>query len=388
MFESLRNLFDLKKLGFFKENRVVGIDIGSSSIKAVQVRKEKGKAILETYGEIQLGGYAGLFPGQSVNLPPEKIAEALKDLFKQANITTRQAVLSVPLKSSLLTLIELPLVDEKKLQQMIEIEARKYIPVPMSEVLLDYSIIPKNDFSDGPDASPKEEKKPVSGVTPLSDAAKKIENVEILVAAMHKSVLSTYNEIVTKAELKVDTSLEIETFSAARAILGSDISASAIIDIGASATRLLIVDYGVMRTAHSIGKGSQDISLALSKSLGLSFVQAEEAKKRLGAIGKAEGGNLSNVVNPTLEYIFYEAQKILLAYQKKYSRSISKVVLVGGGALLKGINKIATDHLEMKTEIGNAFKKVEAPAFIETMLSETGAGFAVAVGLALRGLSE
>src|SRR3989338_4786232 len=98
-----------KNLGFFKkQNSVVGIDIGSSSIKVVQLKKDKGVAVLETYGEVALGTYGQMGVGQAVSLPPEKIAEALRDLFKEVNITTTEASFSVPLKSSLLKLIEIP----------------------------------------------------------------------------------------------------------------------------------------------------------------------------------------------------------------------------------------------------------------------------------------
>ncbi|MBI2120737.1 MAG: hypothetical protein HYT94_03900 [Parcubacteria group bacterium] len=82
--------FDVQKMvesakGLFKKTEsVIGLDIGSSFIKVIQVRKEQGRAILETYGELALGPYGGLDVGRATNLPPEKIAEAVKDLFREA----------------------------------------------------------------------------------------------------------------------------------------------------------------------------------------------------------------------------------------------------------------------------------------------------------------
>jgi len=368
----LSNFF--KKLGFSKENSVVGIDIGYSSLKIVQLKKDKGIAKLETYGEIALGPYNNMSVGQAVSLPPEKISEALKDLFGKVNVTATIASLSVPLKSSFLTLIEIPKFKEKEIEQIIPIEARKYIPVPMSEVILDWLVLPKREFES-----------PSSVTDETGEEVKKIEKIEVLIVAIHKSAIAFNQEIISKIGLTA-LPMEIETFSASRSVLGNEINALAILDIGATATRLLVIDYGVPRMLHTIGRGSQDITLALQRSLNLSFAEAEEAKRRLGTIGEEEGGDLYDVVNPTMDFIFYEAKKVLLNYQKKYSRSISKIILIGGGSQLKGIVELAKKKLEMDAELGNAFKKVEVPAIAEKLLADSGSGFAVAVGLALRGL--
>ncbi|HBM45427.1 MAG: Type IV pilus assembly protein PilM [Candidatus Nomurabacteria bacterium GW2011_GWF2_35_66] len=366
----------LKGLGVGQTpSSVVGIDIGSSSIKVVQLKKEHGVAKLETYGEVALGPYGGMSVGQAMSLPPEKIVEAIKDLFKEVNITATSASLSVPLKASLLKLIEVPKIDEKNLGQMVSLEARKYIPVPMSEIALDWMAVPGHEYNETQ----------TSSVSEPEGGPKKVPKMEVLIVAIHKNIISAYEEIINKAGLKA-VPLEIETFSASRANLSNEINAVAILDLGASASRLLIVDYGMARVSHVIGKGAQDITISLQKSLGLSFAEAEEAKRRLGAIGKVEGGDLNTVISPTLEFIFYEAQKIMLSYQKKYSRPITKVILTGGGAQLKGILPLAKKELEIEIELGNSFKKIEVPAIMEKALAENGSGFGVSAGLALKGL--
>ncbi|MCX6738578.1 MAG: hypothetical protein NT098_00815, partial [Candidatus Parcubacteria bacterium] len=105
--------FDIQQIipyvkNLFKKNeRVIGLDIGSSVIKVVQVRKEQGRAVLETYGELALGPYGGFDVGRATNLPADKIVEAIKDLFREANVTSRIGSISLPLSSALLTMIEL-----------------------------------------------------------------------------------------------------------------------------------------------------------------------------------------------------------------------------------------------------------------------------------------
>ena len=117
------------------------MDIGSSSIKVVQLRREKGRVILETYGAISLGPYAGVEIGRATALGADKISEALKDVIREANVTTTDAAISIPYSSSLGSIIKLPATVEKQLAQVVPIEARKYIPVPINEVLLDWFVV-------------------------------------------------------------------------------------------------------------------------------------------------------------------------------------------------------------------------------------------------------
>ena len=116
-----------------KSTSALGVDIGSSSIKVVQLQKKGDKAILQTYGELSLGPYGEVSIGQSTNLPTEKIVQAVKDLLaeKEVAITTKVCGLAIPFKASLLSIIQMPAIGAKELAGMVPIEARKYIPVRM-----------------------------------------------------------------------------------------------------------------------------------------------------------------------------------------------------------------------------------------------------------------
>jgi cell division ATPase FtsA len=161
-----------------------------------------------------------------------------------------------------------------------------------------------------------------------------------------------------------------------------------VLDLGASSTKLTIVDYGIVRVSHVINKGAQDITFALSKSTGVSFGRAEEIKRESGILGDTGDKNISSVASPVIEYIFFEANKVLSNYQKKYQRSVSKVLLVGGGSLLHGLSEVASRNFEVEVVYGNPFAKVEAPAFLDDILRGVGLEFSVAVGLALRELQN
>src|SRR3989338_9589894 len=99
-------------LAFFQKgaisDSVVGVDIGSSSIKVVQLKKKGGKALIETYGAIALGPYASLEVGQTTNLPVEQLAVAVRDVMRESGITTNSGAFSIPSSGSLIFLVELP----------------------------------------------------------------------------------------------------------------------------------------------------------------------------------------------------------------------------------------------------------------------------------------
>jgi hypothetical protein len=121
---SLSSIFSSDKSN--KES--LGIDIGSSAIKVVQLKKKNGKAVLETYGVLSLGPYGNTDIGTVTNLKTEDLAKALIDVMKESNVTTKNAVVAIPSLSSLIFTISLPdKVSEDQLSKIIPIEARKYI---------------------------------------------------------------------------------------------------------------------------------------------------------------------------------------------------------------------------------------------------------------------
>lgn len=358
-----------------KTQSVLGIDIGSSAIKIVQIRKKRGRAVLETYGELALGPYANIEIGRSTNLPKEKIVEAIRDIMREAKTTTSACGIALPLSSSLITFISIPPVPEKQLQEVISIEARKYIPVPMSEVMFDYSIIPKEDVLTNDDQDGVEKK----------EVAK--QNIDVLVVAIHNEYISNYQSIASGLGLQ-PSFYEIEIFSSIRSVVEQGIQAVMILDMGAQATKLYILERGILRASHIINRGSQDITLAISKSLSLTVNEAENLKRSYGLKGGPEYKELTEVITVNLDYIFYEANATLTSFQRKSSKNISKVILTGGGVLLKGFTDLARVSLQTEILYANPFGKLEVPAFYGEQFKQAGPEFAVAIGCALRRLSE
>ncbi|MEI6057532.1 MAG: type IV pilus assembly protein PilM [bacterium] len=354
-----------------KDQSVLGIDIGSSSIKVVEIKKKRGHAVLKTYGELALGPYASTEVGRATSLSPEKLAAALKDILREAKTTTSACGTALPLSSSLISFISVPPVPEKQLAEVISIEARKYIPVPMNEVMLDWSLIPREETY----ATDEENAKPEN------------QRQDVLVVAIHNDYINTYQQIMGAAGL-APSFYEIEIFSAIRAVVDQGIHAVMIIDMGARATKLYIVERGILRASHIINKGAQDITLAISKSLSISVNDAETMKRAYGLKGGPEHKDLNEIIMVNLDYIFYEANTVLLNYQKKYNKNVAKVILTGGGVLLKGFTDLAKISFQTDVIYADPFNKLETPAFFTEQLALAGPEFAVAIGVALRRLSE
>jgi type IV pilus assembly protein PilM len=350
-----------------KEKSVLGVDIGSSSLKVVQLRKEKGKAVLETYGELSLGPYGGGEVGQATNLSAEQITETLVDLLRESKVTTKSCGVSIPFARSFLTLVKLPYrADPKEQKTVIEFEARKYIPVPTSEVQLDWFIVP--------DANPsqKNEKKSEVG-----------ETVEVLLVAVHNDELSMLQKVMSGAGLAASF-YEIEIFSTIRATVDEPVKPVMVLDVGAASTKTYVIEHGVVALSHSISAGSQDITRAIAVSNNLSIARAEALKKEKGLMA---GSTFSS---PELVFsrIFSEARLVLLQYETAHKRSITSIILTGGGGVTKELGTYAKSTFAIDVHVANPFVKTEAPAFMRSVLEEIGPEFAVAVGLALRKLEE
>jgi type IV pilus assembly protein PilM len=344
---------------------VIGIDLGSSSLKVVQLRKENGAAVLETYGELALGPYANGEVGQATNLPADKIAECLRDLIRESKVTTISTGISIPFARSLLTLVELPRAKTPEEQKtIIELEARKYIPVPVSEVQLDWFIVP--------DAIPEGKALP--------------PKVKVLIVAVHTDELKLLQKVITTTGLVADF-YEIEIFSTIRSVVDEPVKPVLVLDIGASATKVYVVEHGVVALSHNIPQGGQEVTRTIASAHNLSLGKAETLKKANGFTIAPDTYDRATI-ELVFAHIFDEAKRVVSQYEQRESKSISTIVLTGGGGVTKQLAEYARQFFSIEVKVADPFAKTQAPVFMRSTLAEIGPEFAVAVGLALRKLEE
>lgn len=379
-FQLSKMLSGLGAIGSRADASVVGIDIGASSIKIVQLRAARGTAVLETYGEIALGPYGGQPIGKTVKLSTEKTAEALTDLMKEANTTSKVGGLSIPFSSSLVSVIDLPKVDAESLKRIVPIEARKYIPVPVSDVALDWFVLPQETQDDSAFDRIQE-------VAPV-----RAKGQEVLLVAIHNDILRMYQDMTAQAGIKVEF-YEVEIFSAIRATLDHGIAPIVMVDLGASTTKIYIVERGIVRFTHIVTAGGVQMTETLARTMNWEFEKAERIKRERGltelsAYSREENDQIKAALLSTLSRVFSEVNRVLLSYGERYNKNVSRVILTGGGASLPGIIESARSSLNAEVELANPFARTEAPAFLESVLREIGPGFAVSIGLALRKLKH
>lgn len=374
--------------GLFKKKNsadsVVGIDIGSSAIKVVQLSEKRGRVVLDTYGALALGPYSGAEVGQATNLSSDKTASALSEILNEAKITAKNAAIAIPFGSTLMTIIELPAASEKHLKDIIPIEAKKYVPVPINEVSLDWSLIPRDKSEPDKSRGAVEDGKESSHGK--KDQKNPAEKIEVLIVAIHNDVVGKFKQIIGGVGLQSDI-FEVEIFSTLRAVMEPTSEPIMIMDVGAASTKLYIVERGNVESSHTINRGSQDITSTISRSLRLPIKEAEIIKRTKG-LGFREDRELGGAIFLTLDHIFSEAGKVMRNYRSKSGQVLNKVILVGGGSGMKGFAEAASANLQVEVLSGDPFSKVEAPAFVSDLLKNTGPEFAGAVGVALRYFSE
>ena len=359
-----------KQLSFLhKESGILGIDIGSSSIKAVQLKKEQERAVLETYGELSLARYVRGEEGKgTVVLVQEKLQQALGDVLRESQAKASRAVVALPLRNSFVTTMPMPELSQKELKNAVLYEARKYIPIPLAEATIDWWVLP-------PQATETES-------TGLGSAKRPF--ITVLLVAVPNDVIDQYQKLFSAVNVKIEA-FEIESFSLARATAHAEAGVVVLVDMGATSTKIALVDGGVVRAAHSIPQGAWGLTQALQQSLGLDFERAEMLKREFGIVRRPETQGTVSVLEPLVDALALETERFVLEWKRKGGRGVSRAVLAGGGALLRGVDDVFVKKLGVEAIVANPFSRVIYPAFLEPSLKDIGSTFGNAVGLALRG---
>lgn len=352
-------------MSFFRRSpSALGVDIGTTSVKIVELQKNGKKAILKNYGECQQpSSKEGLMPIGTgfLAFSEDKISNIIQGILKETKIETKEANFSLPVFSSFSTVIELPLMDPEEIPGAIRFQSHQYVPVPIEEVVLDWNII-------------EEEEESIS------------ENkIKVFLVAIPKDVIEKYGKIGEKVGLTIKN-LELESFAQVRALMGEDKSPVLILDIGGRTTSITIVDKGFIRLCHGLDFSTFSLVRDLSQRLNISFERAEVFCKEKGL--KKETGEIA-IVAPALtsivDKLIFEIEKATNNYlSNNPQREIKKIILLGGGSSIPGISEYLSTKLNKETIIGNPFLNVDYPPALKDVLKEIGPGFATAIGLALK----
>lgn len=346
-----------------KEARVVGIDIGSSSIKVVELKEQKGIVTLSTYGELQLGPYAHPEKkiGETVILEAKEEQEAVVDVMRESAVASRKAVFAMPLSSSFVTNVSLEAEPKIDLSALVRVEARKVIPASLSEVTLDWAEV-ETKKSEGKETGPNRR--------------------DVLIAAIQNAALERFKILMQFAGLEQPPT-EIECFSAIRALYNTSEVDLVVVDIGAVSTKLYIARNGLLMRMHRIRAGGTIATNRIASVLNISFEEAE-LKKQNASRTDSDFADIKRAHDSSYERAFREFNQVLREYEQSSGAKITSVFISGGGAMFPGTDVVLKESLGREVVRANPFAKVAYPAFMQDTIKEIGPSFVVALGAAIR----
>lgn len=339
----------------------LGIDVGTSVLKVVELTRWGDRTTLKNYGEMSaVSLYDKPFRTAEKNsllLSGHDIARALKGILQEAGIKNRKAVFSIPDFSSFFTQFTIPSMTKEEIAGAVQFEARRHVPMALSEVTFDWELV---------------RGKPGTN-----------EELEILLVAVPNETISQYQEIAREANLEM-AGLEAEVFGLIRSSVGDDPRTIAILDIGAQSTTISIVVGGTLMNSHSVEVAGNTMTERISKSLEIPYAEAERRKLEGGM--KVSADDL-NVVLPLVDVVVMELKRSIQAFEQQEKKKVDRVLLGGGGANMGGMLTYFKESIKTDVEIVDPFRSVFYPPILEQRLAEIAPSYAVAVGMALRGVA-
>lgn len=360
----------------------VGVDIGTSSIKVVELKKRQDKVALVTYGfsDRLANDY-----GDANKLDIKYVTSTLENILRKSNISSKNIIASLPTFTVFSSIINLGgNLSDKDLSLSVNWEAKKVIPLPLEDIVLDWQRIDdRNLVQPQPKTAAKATAdKAASGLpATAAEAPKKPAVNRVLLIGAPKNLIKSYAYTFKSMKLNL-VSLETEIFGLIRSLVGSDRSPLMIIQIGANSTNLFIVDKGVPVLNRTIDVGGLDITKAISKNLNISLEKAEQFKYDLANSGGES--RLPKAITDALAPILNEAKYILGAFASKENRDIERVILTGGSSLLYNLPEYFAGILEKNVVVGDPWFRVAYPLELKPILEQIGPRLAVAIGLAMR----
>lgn len=363
-------LFSVKKEDF------LGVDIGTSSIKIVQLANDNNKARLVTYGMAEVNFDILRNKNQeNVNL----MISSLKNLLVKSRVSSKNCSAALPTFSVFSSVISLPVMNKIDLDSAVKWEAKKFIPFPIEDMILDWKIIDNGDIS-------------ISGVkksnTMVNEDIIKTKSKfnRVLLTAAPKNLVAIYVDVFKKVGLNL-CSLEVESFAMARALMDTNSNSTMIVDIGSITTDVCVVENDLPVLNRSIEVGGRIITQSIAKSLNINFERAEQFKQDFGLVASSEeSSNIPKTIEETLSPMINEIKYVFDLYKRQGKGNVDKVILSGGSAYLPNLVDYLSKILNTSVYIGDSWHKVMYPKELKPILDEIGPRFSVAIGLGLRNI--
>lgn len=330
---------------------MVGLDIGSNSIKVVNLAPEgkKWKLLAAGITGTPPPGMAGASERDFV-----AIASAIKKLLKDAKISEKNVVISLPESSVFTRLVSFPPLSDQEIASAIGWQIEGYIPISKKDAVYDHQVVRKGE-----------------------------KEVEALIIAASKTVVSRYLRVVQLAGLSA-VAVETELIALTRSVVDPD-KRSLIIDFGATSTDIAVVVAGQLMFSRSVQTAGQALTRAVAQGIGVAAGQAEEYKKTYGLEPQKLEGKVKEALDPIVTLVIDEIKKAMGYWREDHPElPIETIIVSGGTAGLPALVTLLSANLGMEIIIGNPFGNVLMDATSQKGLAPFAPLYSIATGLAMR----
>ncbi len=336
----------------------VGIDIGSKSIKVIELTRDGDLYSLKSAGIIGLKTESQMASTQDGKTDPELLS-SIKKLFSDAKISGKNVSIAISESQAFTRVVKFPLLTDQEIESAIKWEAEGAIPIPLNEAIIQHQILERRE-----------------NITP--------PEVSVLLVAAPKVAVERYVKILSEAGLNV-VGIETELLSLTRALAPAS-QTVVLVDFGAKSTDIAIARNGLLVFSRTIPTAGEAFTRAIAQSLGVATTQAEEYKKTYGLTSGQLEGKVSGALAGVFNVITEEIKKTIHFYQTEEKGEVpSSIILSGGSSELPQVAPMLTKLVGIEVDIANPFAKVKIdPAYAKTLTAYAPL-YSVAVGLALRG---
>jgi type IV pilus assembly protein PilM len=340
--------------------KVVGLDIGTTAVRAAELSVRRGQVVLERIGQ------AGLPEGAVVDgevVDPAAVAVAIKDLWRRTRIGSRQVIIGVANQRVVVRLVDLPWMEPDELRKSLAFQAGDYLPIPVDQTELDYDVVGEHEAPGGQ------------------------RLLRVLLVAAHKDMLAGHLQAVREAGLR-PAGIDLNPIALLRSlapVAGFGEGAEALVDVGARVTNMIVHDNGVLRFVRILLMGGEDVTATLQRVLELDHDTAERAKLAASA-GEGADPEAGELVEQRLDVFVEEVRGSLDFYRSQQdATSLARVVVSGGGSLLGPLVERLQAAVGVPVERGHTLAGVRVGRLgLEAVeLAELEPTIAVPVGLAL-----
>jgi type IV pilus assembly protein PilM len=335
---------------------MLGLDIGTKTIKIVELEKENNSFSLSASGIV---GFSGNSVERFVDdKEMAGFAQIIKKLHAETGAKSRDVVISIPERAAFTRTITFPLLTDAEVNSAVKWELEQYIPIPASEAISQHIILERNEKASPP-------------------------FVLVLLVAAPRVLVEKYTKLVQMAGLS-PIAVETELIALTRAIAPPDKTAL-LIDLGANSTDIAITRNGLLCFSRTIPLAGEAFTRAVSQGLGVNVTQAEEYKKTYGFNSTQLEGKVKGSLNPVLKLIVDEVKKAISFYESEQKGEAPTIIQVSGGTSgMPDIITALTGLLGVEVSVANPFSKVKMDPSIAKKLAPYAPLYSVAVGLAMR----